>query len=333
MLQQHTSGIRIISLLALLSIRVASEEACPLRLWSHKYQPYVPELGVNSSIVVQPSSVSQSTLQGLSHSLAAHHPVYQGRFGRGLLHVSLVLPVPALRYMSWELTLASSYNPLQCCNNTLRGLLPSLSARCPVHQGRVRRCLHHKALVLQVLALRSMSWELTLASSYNPLQCCTSTLRGLLHSLSARTPVYQGRVRRGLHHVALALRVPALRFMSWELTLASSYNPRQRCNGALRGLLHSLSAHTPVCQGCVRRGLHHVALALRYLNYVLPALRYTSWELTLALSHHHPSLFRVLRHSAGFLAFSLCRHSCLSGTLQTRLAPGGTGLPELRLAP
>ena len=174
------------------------------------------ELGGNSSIIIRPSSVLQSTLQGLLHSLSASNPVYQGRFRRGLLHEALVLQVPALYYMSWEVTLASSYNPLQCCNSTLQGLLHSLSSSNHVYKGCFRRGLLHAALVLQVPALRYMSWEVTLASSYNPLQCCNSTLQGLLHSLSASNPVYQAHFRWGLLHEALVFQAEACSIRRWS---------------------------------------------------------------------------------------------------------------------
>ena len=257
MLQQHTSGIHIISLLALLSIRVASEEACPLRLWSHKYQPYVPRLGVNSSIVVQPSSVSQ-------------------KHTAGFIALSRCSP-SCLSGTLQERFAPRGTGPTSTCTT---------SSELGVNSGIIIQpssVLQHHTAGFIAFSLCSLSCpsgpRQTLFAPQSTGSTCPSTTfhtlgvnsgiiiqpSSVLHQYIARSlashSCLSGPCQMRLAPWALALRVPALRFLSWELTLASSYNPRQRCYGALRG----------------------------------------------------------------FIAFSLCSNSCLSGLPQKRLAPCGTG--------
>ena len=154
-----------------------------------------------------------------------------------MLHVSLVLPVPALCYMSWELTLASSYNTSSVLQQHTAGFIAFSLCSLSCLASGPRQKMFAPQSTGSTCCLSTTLHELGVNSEHHHttlFSVATVHCGVLLHSLSARTPVYQGRFRRGLHHVALALQVPALRYMSWELTLASSYNPRQSCNGALR---------------------------------------------------------------------------------------------------
>ena len=291
MLQQHTSGIHIISLLALLSIRVASVEACPLRLWSHNYQPYVPRLGVPSHIVVQPSSVSQQ------HTA-------------GFIALSRCSPSCLSGTLRERLAPRGTGPTSTCTTSSELGVTSGII----IQPSSVWQ--HHTAgfIALSLCSLSCPSGpRQTLSAPQSTGSTCPSTTfhtlginsgliiqpSSVLHQYIARSLASHSCLSRPwqmrLAPWALVLRVPALRFLSWEFTLASSYNPRQRCYGALQGFMHSLSARTPVYQGCLRRGLHQVALALR-----APALRSKCWELSFASS------FIPLQN-----ATALCRVYCV----------------------
>ena len=119
-------------------------------------------------------------------------------------------------------------------------------------------------------------------------------------------------------HVELVLHVPPLRSLIWELTLASSYNPLQVLQHYIAGfscilsLLALLSLRAVSDEACI---LWH-----------WPYSTYTTFsELGVNSGSIIQSSSALQQRTAGFIAFSLCSQSILSGLRRTRPPPRGTG--------
>ena len=78
--------------------------------------------------------------------------------------------------------------------------------------------------------------EVTLASLYHRLKCCTSALGTVLCSLSARYPVYQVRFRSCLLQEERLLPVSILRYEVWDFVLASLSPLRSVLRHIFKGL-------------------------------------------------------------------------------------------------
>ena len=148
----------------------------------------------------------------------------------------------------------------------------------PCHNGTRQVLLHSPGPT--VPPLHSLRGEFTLAASYRPLQRCHSALRGLLHSLSARNPVYQGCVGRGLRREALVLHVPALHYMCRGFPLPIIMQPSSACIAlcglyCILSLLAILSSRRASDKACfMSRWSSTLQLATVGAGLPAPALRY-----------------------------------------------------------
>ena len=222
--------------------------------------------------------------------------------------------------MSLEYTLPAPASPFKCCHSTLQGFTSYLCSR-PCLSGSLQKRLAPCGFGPTRTSPTCLGWELTLASSYNPLRCRQSTLQGLSHSLAARHPVYQGHFRRGF--APRGTGPPSTCSTSSELGVNS---------GIIIQPSSVLQHHTAgfiafsLCSLSCTSGPRQTLFAPHTTGSTCPSTTFRPLGVTSGIIVQPSSVLRQ------YIARSLASHSCLSGPWQMRLAPWALVLrvPALR---